>query len=63
MVELGVTAFHRRSFITTRRALAGVEQLGFDLVPPGLRRAGLVTAEGDDLLAAWEEERAAAPAG
>ena len=63
MVELGVTAFHRRSFITTRRALAGVEQLGFDLVPSGLRRAGLVTAEGDDLLAAWEEERAAAPAG
>jgi hypothetical protein len=30
MAELGVTAFHRRSFITTRRAIAGVEQLDFD---------------------------------
>ena len=35
MAELGVTVFHRRSFITTRRALEGVEQLGFDLVAVG----------------------------
>ncbi len=34
MAELGITAFHRRSFITTRRAIEGVEQLGFDLFPP-----------------------------
>jgi ribonuclease HII len=33
MAELGITAFHRRSFITTRRALEGVEQLGLDLGP------------------------------
>jgi ribonuclease HII len=31
MAALGVTAFHRRSFITTRRALEGVEQLGLGL--------------------------------
>jgi ribonuclease HII len=31
MTALGVTAFHRRSFITTRRALEGVEQLGLGL--------------------------------
>jgi ribonuclease HII len=35
MAELGITAFHRRSFITTRRAMQGVEQLGFDLVRLG----------------------------
>ena len=35
MASLGVTAFHRRSFITTRRALEGVEQLGLDLVAVG----------------------------
>jgi ribonuclease HII len=39
MAELGVTAFHRRSFITTRRAIEGVEQLGFGLVPVGPGRA------------------------
>jgi hypothetical protein len=32
MADLGVTPFHRRSFITTRRAIEGVEQLGFDLL-------------------------------
>ncbi len=37
MSMLGVTAFHRRSFITTRRAIEGVEQLGFDLVSAGGR--------------------------
>jgi ribonuclease HII len=31
MADLGVTPFHRRSFITTRRAIEGVEQLGLDL--------------------------------
>lgn len=31
MAALGVTAFHRRSFITTRRALEGVEQLRLGL--------------------------------
>ncbi len=35
MTALGVTAFHRRSFITTRRAIEGVEQLGLDLVAVG----------------------------
>ncbi len=46
MAELGITAFHRRSFITTRRAIEGVEQLGLDLLPvaPG--------AAADDLPAA-----------
>jgi len=45
MAELGVTPFHRRSFITTRRALAGVEQLGFGLRsggPPAAVIAGYV---------------------
>ncbi len=58
MAELGVTPFHRRSFITTRRAIEGVEQLGFDLpVVQGdpIGRLG----EGDELLAAWEADRAA----
>jgi ribonuclease HII len=57
MARLGVTPFHRRSFITTRRAIEGVEQLGFDLVAvgPGLH-AGGTTEDGDDLLAAWESE-------
>ena len=32
MADLGVTPFHRRSFITTRRAIEGVEQLGLDLL-------------------------------
>lgn len=72
MAELGVTAFHRRSFITTRRAIEGVEQLGLHLaaagsglvpVGVGLVRVGPgseATAEdGDDLLAAWEADRAA----
>ncbi len=33
MTALGVTEHHRRSFITTRRALDGSEQLGFDFGP------------------------------
>jgi ribonuclease HII len=57
MATLGVTAFHRRSFITTRRALEGVEQLGFDLVAVGPGHDA--SSEGDELLAAWEEDRAA----
>ncbi len=61
MAELGVTPFHRRSFITTRRAIEGVEQLGFDLAPMGSGRAGPGTgAEGDDLLAAWQADPAQA---
>jgi len=32
MADLGVTPFHRRSFITTRRAMEGVEQLALDLL-------------------------------
>jgi ribonuclease HII len=55
MADLGVTPFHRRSFITTRRAIEGVEQLGFDLlaVPeaapadPGATIAGPAMARGD----------------
>lgn len=39
MAALGVTAFHRRSFITTRRVVEGVEQLGLDLVSTGSRSA------------------------
>jgi ribonuclease HII len=42
MAALGVTPFHRRSFITTRRAIEGVEQLGLDLVslvPPATATA------------------------
>jgi len=39
MAALGVTAFHRRSFITTRRVVEGVEQLGLDLVSTGSRTA------------------------
>jgi ribonuclease HII len=35
MASLGVTPFHRRSFITTRRALEGVEQLDLELVAVG----------------------------
>jgi ribonuclease HII len=35
MAALGITPFHRRSFITTRRALEGVEQLGLELLPVG----------------------------
>ena len=63
MAALGVTPFHRRSFITTRRAIEGVEQLGFDLVAVGPGHAlgpGDATdgrsALGDDLLAAWEAD-------
>jgi ribonuclease HII len=63
MAVLGVTAFHRRSFITTRRAIEGVEQLGLALVPLGPGWAGAATADGGDLLAAWEEDRAAPQAG
>jgi ribonuclease HII len=37
MAVLGVTAFHRRSFITTRRVLQGVEQLGLGLGSAGGR--------------------------
>lgn len=72
MAVLGVTAFHRRSFITTRRAIEGVEQLGLDLAAAGSGHvpvgAGLVpvgpglggtAADGDDLVAAWEADRAA----
>ena len=62
MAALGVTAFHRRSFITTRRAIEGVEQLGLELVPVGPGRAA-VGEDGDDLLAAWEEDRAGMQAG
>jgi ribonuclease HII len=32
MADLGVTPFHRRSFITTRRAMEGVEQLALDFL-------------------------------
>jgi hypothetical protein len=63
MVALGVTPFHRRSFITTRRAIEGVEQLGFDLVAVGPGHApgpadatDERSALGDDLLAAWEAD-------
>ncbi|MFH0751608.1 MAG: hypothetical protein V2B17_07205, partial [Chloroflexota bacterium] len=63
MAHLGVTAFHRRSFITTRRAIEGVEQLGFDLLPVGRGRAVACPADGADLLAAWEADRDALPAG
>ena len=63
MAELGVTAFHRRSFITTRRAIEGVEQLGLDLLPVGPGLVAASSAHGDDLLAAWEADRAAAQAG
>jgi ribonuclease HII len=44
MAALGVTPFHRRSFITTRRALEGVEQLGLDLVAVGPGPAEAPTA-------------------
>jgi len=37
IAALGITPFHRRSFITTRRALEGVEQLGLDLLSPRAR--------------------------
>ncbi len=40
MADLGVTPFHRRSFITTRRAIEGVEQLGLDLLGDAGGRAG-----------------------
>ncbi len=66
MAALGITPFHRRSFITTRRAIEGVEQLGLDLVPVGPGRTcedGPPVVEGDELHAAWEEERAAIEAG
>jgi ribonuclease HII len=69
MAALGVTAFHRRSFITTRRAMEGVEQLGFDLVAVGpgrLEEPGVPSArleEGADLLAAWEAEAEGVEAG
>jgi ribonuclease HII len=62
MAQLGVTAFHRRSFITTRRAIEGVEQLGFDFLPVG-RDRDVVSADGSDLLAAWEADRDALRAG
>jgi ribonuclease HII len=62
MVSLGITPFHRRSFITTRRALEGVEQLGLDLIGVGPGRdadaaasPGTRLEDGDDLLAAWED--------
>lgn len=47
MATLGITPFHRRSFITTRRALEGVEQLDLDLVPvgPGTAPTGLAADE------------------
>jgi ribonuclease HII len=32
MADLGVTPFHRRSFITTRRAMEGIEQLALDFL-------------------------------
>ncbi len=35
MAELGITPFHRRSFITTRRVIDGSEQLGLDLLGGG----------------------------
>ncbi len=38
MAALGVTAFHRRSFITTRRVIDGGEQLGFDLAAADPKR-------------------------
>jgi ribonuclease HII len=41
MASLGITAFHRRSFITTRRALEGVEQLPLDLVAVGPGRGSV----------------------
>jgi ribonuclease HII len=63
MAALGVTSFHRRSFITTRRAIEGVEQLGFDFGPVGRGRSVPAGADGDDLLAAWEEDRAVLSAG
>jgi ribonuclease HII len=63
MAELGVTPFHRRSFITTRRAVEGVEQLGFHLVAVGPGRSSDAAADGADLLAAWEKDRAAPEAG
>ncbi len=59
MAELGITPFHRRSFITTRRAIEGVEQLGLALVavgpggPDGLDGRGVRREEGRDLLDGW----------
>jgi ribonuclease HII len=68
MASLGITAFHRRSFITTRRALEGVEQLGLELVSVGQGRESVTATrrarleDGADLLAAWEDERDAVDA-
>jgi len=63
MAQLGVTPFHRRSFITTRRAIEGIEQLGFHLVAVGPGRPDAPAADEADLLAAWEQDRAAREAG
>jgi ribonuclease HII len=68
MASLGITAFHRRSFITTRRALEGVEQLGLELVSVGQGRESVTATrrarleDGADLLAAWEDDRDAVDA-
>ncbi len=74
MARLGVTAHHRRSFITTRRAIDGVEQLGLELAfggseirAPELAEIAPVDADAGppggpfdalDLLAAFELEEA-----
>jgi ribonuclease HII len=56
MAALGITPFHRRSFITTRRAIEGVEQLGLDLVAVGPGRLAAPAADGDDLPVAPDED-------
>jgi ribonuclease HII len=61
MSSLGITAFHRRSFITTRRALEGVEQLGLDLVAVGPGRASV--ASGSTVVAGRTEAGPASGAG